>query len=313
MTMRRVERVYLIGLGALGGMYAARLYESRAVELKVIAGGARGEAYRRSGIWVNGKEFAFDVIAPGSGGPAADLIVIAVKNPQLQQAVADLHDFVGPDTVVISLLNGISSEELVGGIIGPEHVLYAYGVGMDAVREGGAIRYSNMGRIVFGERENRVVSPRVGAVRTLFERAGIPYVIPQDMIRALWSKFMLNVGINQASAVLRAPYASFQRDREARELMVMAASEVVAISKRNGIDLGEEDVTEFLRIIDGLDPSGKTSMLQDVEAGRKTEVDLYSGRVIELGVQFGVPTPVNEVFFKIISVMERSSVPPAGR
>ncbi|HUX21070.1 MAG TPA: ketopantoate reductase C-terminal domain-containing protein, partial [Spirochaetia bacterium] len=207
------------------------------------------------------------------------------------------------------LLNGISSEELVGGIIGSEHMLYAYGVGMDAVREGGTIRYSNMGRIVFGERENTVVSARVGAVRRLLEEAGIPFVIPQNMIRALWSKFMLNVGINQASAVLRSPYSAFQRDREARELMVMAASEVVAISKRNGIDLGEKDLAEFLKIIDGLDPSGKTSMLQDIEAGRKTEVDIYSGRVIELGAQLDVPTPVNEVLFRIISVMERATEP----
>jgi 2-dehydropantoate 2-reductase len=162
-----------------------------------------------------------------------------------------------------------------------------------------------MGEIVFGEKENLTLSPRVLAVKNLFDRARIPYRIPENMIRAMWSKFMINVGSNQASAILRAPHGVFQKDGEARELMVMAAREVVALSQKCGINLTEESVSEFLSILDALDPKGKTSMLQDIEAGRKTEVEIFAGTIVDLGKKLGVKTPLNEIFYKIIRAMEQ--------
>jgi 2-dehydropantoate 2-reductase len=92
--------------------------------------------------------------------------------------------------------------------------------------------------------------------------------------------------------------------------MVLAAREVVLLSQKTGIDLKEENIEEFLAIIDKLDPDGKTSMLQDMEAGRKTEVDIFAGTVMALGRQLGVETPVNDLFFRIIRAMERQKITP---
>lgn len=305
--MKPIETVYVLGLGALGGMYAARLADTREVHTGIIADAARIERYRSAGVRINGKPYEFTYFEAGSHAPPADLVLVAVKQPQLEEAIEALTPYVGADTTVISLLNGISSEEIIGSRLGMEHLLHAYAVGMDAVRESAEIRYTNMGRIVFGEHQNPTRSERVDAVAELFDAAGIPYTIPQDMVRAQWSKFMLNVGINQCSAILRAPYGVFQNDEQARELMLMASREVVEISEKIGIGLGEDDLREFLAIIGGLDPEGKTSMLQDIEAARKTEVDIYSGAVIELGRRYGVATPVNEVLYRAISVLERTA------
>jgi 2-dehydropantoate 2-reductase len=128
------------------------------------------------------------------------------------------------------------------------------------------------------------------------------------MIRTLWWKFMINVGINQASAVLRAPYGVFQSLPEARDLMESAMQEVILLARAMNINLSGKDVDEWLAFLSTLAPGGKTSMLQDVEAGRKTEVEIFAGKVISLGKAYNRRTPVNETLFKILRVMERRSL-----
>ena len=134
--------------------------------------------------------------------------------------------------------------------------------------------------------------PKVEAVKELLEKSNIPFNIPKDMLREFWWKFMVNVGINQISAVLKAPYGVFQRVKEAEELMITASNEVVQLSRKAGINLKDDDINEFIKVLSKLAPEGKTSMLQDVEAKRKTEVDIFAGTVIELGKKYGVATPV---------------------
>jgi len=202
-------------------------------------------------------------------------------------------------------MNGIDSEKQIGAVYGVEKVLFAVAVGIDAVREGGHVTYSRNGKLYFGEAENRVTTERVKALQALFDRAGILHETPDDMIRALWWKFMINVGINQASAVLRAPYGVFHRFREARDLMEAAMREVIRLAKAAKISLSEQDIQEFYSFLTKLSPDGKTSMLQDVEAKRKTEVEIFAGRVIELGEQYGVPTPVNETLYRILRITEQ--------
>jgi 2-dehydropantoate 2-reductase len=114
---------------------------------------------------------------------------------------------------------------------------------------------------------------------------------------------MMNVGINQVSAVLRAPYGLFTAAGDARDLMSAASREVIAISRKLGINLSEEDIEKYVKVLETISPLGKTSMLQDVEAGRKTEVESFAGTVIKLGRQYGVETPVNGVLFKMIKAI----------
>jgi 2-dehydropantoate 2-reductase len=305
MNNGQIATVYILGLGALGSLYAAHLYDMGPASVKIIADANRIAAFRGEGININGKRYDFTYVSPEDVVPVpADLIIIAVKSHQLTRAIHDIKPFVNKDTTVISLLNGISSEEIIGAEIGMEHLLYAYGVGMDAVRSGNTINYQYPGWVYFGEKNNEVYSERVTAIKTLFEKADIPFKIPVDMQRALWAKFMMNAGINQVSAVLKAPYGVFQQNEEARKLMVTAANEVLMIGEKAGVGIDQTDMDTFLSIVDGLNPAGKTSMLQDIEAGRKSELDIFAGKVIELGKAFDVPTPVNETLFSIIRSME---------
>ncbi|HEX3046658.1 MAG TPA: 2-dehydropantoate 2-reductase [Bacillota bacterium] len=306
--MKSIQKVFISGLGAIGSAYAAKFYEMDPGFVTVIAGQERIQRYREHGVTVNGKPYPFHFVDPAvvQNPEPADLIIIAVKQHHLNQSIADIRKFVGAGTIILSLLNGITSEEVIGREYNMDKLLYSFVVGTDAVRENTATQYSKIGKIVFGERMNTTHTPKVTAVRELFERAQVPYQIPENMLRELWWKFMMNVGINQVSAILKAPYGVFQNIGEARELMVMASREVLLLSQKIGINLEDTDIQKYLQVADTLSPEGKTSMLQDVEASRKTEVEIFAGTVIELGRTYGIETPVNQVLFRMIRTIEQT-------
>ncbi len=302
--MKKIETIAVAGLGAIGAAYASKLYDINPQSVKFIANQERAERYRRTGFTINGKPYDFNYVQPEEKGMPVDMIIVAVKFHDLPQVIEDIRNYVEKDTMILSLLNGISSEKILGSVYGMEKMLYGSCVGIDAVREGSVISYTNIGKINFGEKQNATLSSRVEAVKELFDQAGIPYHIPEDMLRTLWWKYALNVGVNQVSAVLKAPYGVFHEMEDARELMKMAMEEVFILSQKEGVNLKSEDMEEFFKILNTLAPEGKTSMLQDVEAGRKTEVEMLAGTVMNLGKKHGVKTPVNDMLFRMIRVLE---------
>ena len=299
------ERISVIGAGAMGAVYASKFYDMDKSGITLIAGGRRHSRLSDKGLSVNGKHYPIPVFSPEEKVSPSDLILVAVKNHHLPQAIRDMKEAVGEGTCILSVMNGIDSEKQIGAVYGMEKVLYSVAVGIDAVRENGDVTYSRDGKLFFGEAENSVPTERVKALQALFDRAGIPHETPDDMIRTLWWKFMINVGINQASAVLRAPYGVFHRFREARDLMETAMREVIHLAEAAKISLSEQDMQEYYSFLTRVSPGGKTSMLQDVEAKRKTEVEIFAGKVIELGKQYGVPTPVNETLYRILRITEQ--------
>jgi 2-dehydropantoate 2-reductase len=302
--MKHIRKVYLSGLGAIGGAYGSRIFDADPENISIIADKNRIDRYTENKITINGKEYPFKYVEPQHKGDTADLIIISVKNHHLQQALYDIENYVGDDTIIISLLNGIVSEEIIGNSYGHEKLIHSFVVGTDAVRNGTSISFSNIGKIIFGQK-NKDMIEKADAVRFFFERTGIPYNIPEDIIRELWWKFMMNVGINQMSAILRANYGVFQQFSDARQLIENASNEVVSIAQKDGINLSKDDIAKYMKIIDTLSPEGKTSMLQDIEAGRKTEVDIFAGTVIELGRKYSVDTPVNDMLFRMIRTLEQ--------
>jgi 2-dehydropantoate 2-reductase len=302
-----ITKISLIGLGGIGAAYASKLHDMAPEDIKVIASKERIKRYQAEGISINGMRYDFQYIQPEVVVEPADLVLIAVKYEGLDQAIKDLRHHIGPDTIIMSLLNGITSEEILESIYPNNPVLPAMCVAIDAIREGTSVTFSNIGRICFGENNNLTLSSNVKKVKQLFDRASIPYEIPEDMLHTMWWKFMINVGINQTSAVLKAPYKVFQEIPEAHIFMKSAMKEVIDLAKARGIELTENDFLKFDQILkEGLSPEGKTSMLQDVEAGRKTEVEYLAGTVCRLGKEHHIPTPVNDMLFNMIRVLEKT-------
>jgi 2-dehydropantoate 2-reductase len=304
--MGEINKISLIGLGSIGSTYASKLHDMNPSLLRVITNNERYDRYTAKGFVVNGKNYHFNYIKPEVEVEPADLIIVAVKFHHLQQAIEDIKKHVGPNTTILSLMNGISSEKLIGEVYGMDKLLYGMVLAIDAVRAGNEINYASTAKIYFGEENNSSYSERVKAVKELFDKANIGYIIPENMLYTIWSKFMFNVGINQTSAVLKATYKVFQEIKEAENFLRAAMKEAWVLSHKHGINLKEEDIDKYVDLVKRQSPDSKTSMLQDVEAGRKTEVEMLAGTVCELGEQYGVETPINRVLFDIIRTMEKT-------
>lgn len=321
--MQTINTVLIAGAGAVGLTVASTIFEWNDKSVYILAKGSRLENYRTNGLFVNDKKIPFLLADAGNQEPdfKPDLIIIACKFHHLEEIISDIKNYVGDNTLILSLLNGISSEEIIAERYGAERIPYAMILGTDAQHADRHTTFNLKGTIYFGDKINASdngkptseCSEKVQRIADFFERAKVSYSIPQNMIKKQWFKFMVNVGINQASAILKLPYASFQKNGkpfnvpEARSLMTDAMNEVIAISKGEGVNLSESDMQEWFDCLDELTPDSCTSMCQDIKAGRKTEVEMFAQTVIALGKKHNIPTPVNEVFYKQIRMLESIS------
>lgn len=292
--MNSVRNAALVGLGAIGILYAGRISARDPACLRIVADAARLARYRADPPALNGQRLDLNYATPEEFGPPADLVLVTVKSTGLAAALPVLAPLLGPDTQILPLLNGITAQDVLAEAFGWPRVLYGFVYCSSAMRTGNSVVQAGGDKIVFGEATNAPPSPRVQAIAGFFDRLGIRHDIPADMRAAQWKKFILNVGINQAQALLRAPSHEIQRNPEALQLARALMDEAAAVGVVLGI-AGAGDVPAWAEgVILGAAPDNRTSMLQDVEAGRIPEIDLFAGTVCRLGRQCGVSTPANE-------------------
>ncbi|WP_017472913.1 ketopantoate reductase family protein [Amphibacillus jilinensis] len=302
----QIKKIAIIGLGALGIMYAEHFSKHISTgALRIVADRDRIRRYQDEGLYCNGERCDFTFVTPDQQMEPADLVLITVKYNGLSQALAAIANQVGQDTIIMSAINGIKSEQDISQVYGKDHVLYCVAQGMDAVKEGNALTFANKGVLCFGEERMEQLTEKVKSVATFFDRVNLPYEIDFNMKKRQWGKFMLNVGVNQVVAVYQTNYGGIQVEGEARDTMIAAMREVIALSQYTETPLNEADLSYWLTNLANLHPEGKPSMRQDVEAKRYGEVDLFSGAVIELGKQYRVNTPVNKRLYQQIKAIER--------
>ncbi|MDO4263827.1 MAG: ketopantoate reductase family protein [Deinococcus sp.] len=301
-----IHTVAVIGLGALGILFGGQLAaELPPGQVRVVADAARTKRYRAEGVVMDGQRVPFHYLTPEDTPSPADLVLVCVKFHALEAALPLIESQLGPHTLIVSALNGIASEEVLGRHFGPERTVYAVAQEMDARREGNRLVYRDRGQLVIGPMTpDPAEAARVQAVERFFARAGLPHSVDPDMPRRLWGKWMLNVGVNQTVALHRGTFADVQPGGKARGTFLAAMREVLALAPHAGVGLSEDDFAYWVRVMDSLDPAAKPSLAQDLEAGRPTELELFAGTVIRLGQQYGVPTPVNEELYAGIRALE---------
>ncbi len=303
--MKEIKKVSIIGLGNLGIAYAHHLSKRMPKEdLRIIADRARIDRYQREGVFCNGEACDFHYVTPEEEVEPAGLILFTVKFQNLQEAIAAVKNHVGKDTVILSALNGISSEGIIGAACGMDKMLYCVAQGMDGIKSGNRLTYGHMGMLCFGDGEAGVISDKTRTVEAFFREAELPHEVETDMMKRLWGKFMMNVGVNQTASVYLCNYGGLQSDGPARDTMVAAMKEVILLSEKEGYPLTADDLSYWLKVLSVLRPEGKPSMQQDMEAGKTTEVALFSGTVIELAKKHGMEVPVNQSLYQKIRKME---------
>ena len=250
-----IKTVAIVGMGALGLLYGEQLN-------KVLPKGAvrfvmDEERYARHAndkYEVNGVEQSFTLQSAASAEPV-DLVIVATKFSGLTEALAEMQGLVGPKTIIFSVLNGISSEEYIKERYGDDNLLYGVALGMDAVREGTSLTYEHKGILKLGFLEKKQ-RPALAAVMALLEKAGIQYVIEEDILHALWAKLLLNVGINQTCMVYETNYGGAFTNEEACKDMFAAMHEVIDVAQKEGIKLTEADFEGCVKVLRGLSPEG---------------------------------------------------------
>lgn len=300
--MKEIKKVILCGLGAIGTIYADKLEKYDAKNLKVLVDESRYERYSKNPVIFNGRALNFEYVLPSEEGFKADLIILATKFAGLKDAIKNIKNFVKEDTVILSLLNGVTSEDIIADVYGKDKMLYSYFIGHSSVRCGNSVTHDDVNTIVFGAENN--LSENVVAVKNFFDKVGINYKIPDDIKRSMWLKFMLNVSANQPTAILRMTFGDMFENTHFMKFAENIMREVQSVAKAEGVLNTETMVDEALKHLKTMTPDGKTSMLQDVEAGRKTEVDMFAGTVIELGKKHGISTPYNKILREMIGIIE---------
>ena len=306
--MDRINRVSIVGMGAMGILYGDFFANALGREqVTFLADSDRARRYRNTPVYCTGRKMDFriqDGAVPDSQGPA-QLLLFAVKATALGDAISVAGNQVGKDTVILSVLNGITSEAVIGEALGMDHVLYCVSQGMDAVKLGNELTYSHMGQICIGIPEDQAYKePMLLAVTDLFDETGFPYTREPDIIRRLWCKWMLNVGVNQTVMVTEGTYGTVQRPGKERQMMRDAMAEVVALADREHIQVTEEDLQGYVDLIDTLNPDGMPSMRQDGIARRQSEVEFFAGTVIRMAERHGLNVPVNRELYRRIKEME---------
>lgn len=297
----------LIGLGAMGVFFAPRMAEHLGrKDFCVIANGKRRERLENSGVTINDINYRFPICTPEKGTPK-DLIIMAVKDMGLEQAIRDIKNFVGDSTQILCVMNGVESEEKVAQAYGWEHVLYSY-MRMSIVMKNGKADFDPYwGKIYFGEVKNEALTERVKAVSDLMERCDIPYKVEKDMMWGLWFKYMCNVGENMTCALLGIPFGFFRDSEAANEIRWAAMKEVQAVAEVKGISITDEQMRRHYDTLCRIPYQNKPSTLQDLEAGRKTEIDMFAGGMVRMGQEYEIPTPICKMFLQCIRVLEEKN------
>ena len=298
-----IKNIAIVGMGALGLLYGDLLTRDPGLDVGFVVNGERRRRYAEEPVRVNGEPRAFRLLSAEAPEKCADLVIFAVKATALEQAMDDAAGYVGPDTVLLSLLNGITSERILEARFGQKNVVYCVAQGMDAVRQARTLRYAHTGTLCLGLPDDRDPAA-LNALARLLDRAHVPHAVESDIVHRLWSKFMLNVGLNQVLMVCEGNYGTLQHPGAPRQRMIAAMREVLALAQCEGVAVTEADLQMYVDMIDTLDPEGMPSMRQDGLARRKSEVELFSGTVCRMACSHGLPVPVNEALYREIQSIE---------
>ncbi len=292
-----IRKVGIVGLGSIGSIYAYLFTESFGREnVFIIADDDRITKYRKDGLYVNGELMPFNYVYQNEL-LHVDLMIFATKFYDLDQAIKLARGATTNKTVIFSFVNGVTSEDIIADKLGSTHVLYSTVQGMNVKKKGNRVEIGDTGFVAFGDKSNTKTED-VKAVEMAFDRACIRYQIPEDIMKQLYSKWMCNVGLNQTCAYFGEGYGAVHPSGPHHETFKRAMEEARKCAVSEGINLTEDEIEKWVRIVGGLDPQGEPSMLQDIKAGHRTEIELFAGTVIRLAKKHGIQVPINEEFFR---------------
>ncbi|MCQ2591731.1 MAG: 2-dehydropantoate 2-reductase [Treponema sp.] len=308
---KTINKTAIIGMGALGLLYGEHIVNALGKNsVSFILDDDRFQKYQEKTFTCNGKKLDLKM-QKSSEKEIFDLVIVAVKYNSLKSAIQTMKNCIGENTIIISVLNGISSEQIIGAEYGMDKLLITVAQGMDAMRQDSNLVYTKKGLLFIGKPDfnhnpslEAKAEENLKTLKTFFDKIQMPYQIEENIMYRLWAKWMLNVGINQTCAVFDTTYAVCTTPGKIMDTFVNAMKEVVELSKYEGINLRTTEVQNYIDIIKTLAPDGYPSMAQDRKAKRYSEVEMFAGTVIELAEKHKIEVPTNRFLYEEMKKIE---------
>ena len=234
-----------------------------------------------------------------------DLVIILVKSFHTREAIENALPIIGDKTMVLSLQNGLGNEEILIDVLGKKRVIsgktYVGGVLIGP----GEVLAGVKGKLTYiGELDGKT-SERIKQVNDLFNQAGLQTIVSDNIYGIIWYKLLINVATGALAAITRLTYGVLTTMENIIEIATEAVAEAVTVAKADGVELPVKDPREIWnKATEGLPYEFKTSMLQDIEKGSRTEIDYINGSVVRLGEKYNIPTPVNKTLVTCIKGIE---------
>jgi len=294
-------RVAVFGSGGVGGYFGGRLAQA-GEDVIFIARGSHLEAIREKGLRVDSLNGDFRIQpAQANDDPKrvgeVDAVLVGVKAWQVPEVALAMQPMIGKDTFVVPLENGVDAPTQIAAVLGSEHVLGGMCQISAFIEAPGYIRHVGLDPyIAFGELDRRR-SERAEKLRQAFERAQVNAEVPEDINISMWEKFLFIAPISGVGAVTRAPVGISRSVPETRQLLEQAMQEVVVVARARKVMLSDDAVARKMAFVDSLSPTVTASMQRDIMDGRKSELGSQNGAVVRMGLEAGVPTPVNTYLY----------------
>ncbi len=292
-----IKKVVLLGAGAVGSYIIQGLKDYP--DFYVAASGSRYETLKKEGRIINGEQIKLQVKKPEEFEDV-DLLIVAVKYNALKSCLDDISQIVSENTLVMSLLNGVDSEEIIAERIGKEHVIYSL-IKIASRRISDHVNFQlpegdNMG--IFYEKNTEL--------EAFFPKTSLCTHPVEDIQKAIWNKFALNISENLPQAILSCGIEAYQKSAHVAYISSKLREEVIMVAYAYGVHMDPEEA-KSPDFIYAMNPDARYSTLQDLDAGRVTEIDMFSGTLIRLAEKKGLRTPYNDMVYHLIKALEEKN------
>lgn len=299
-----IKSAALIGAGAIGSYFISGLTKSLKDRFFVVAEGERNKRLAENGVKINGERIRLNVRTPEEV-KGVDLLIVAVKYLALPQTLPMIERAVGDNTIVLCPMNGVDCEDRIAEVIGRERIVDSM-IKIQSEREGDVIFFDpklTLG-VYFGEKDGHR-SERIEALAALFGKSEINYHVCEDIQQTIWFKYALNISKNLPQAIIGCGYGAYAASEHLMHISEMLRAEVTAVAAALGIDISDRNEASGRNT--PVAPESRFSTLQDLDAKRPTEIDMFSGTLVRMGKELGVPTPYNDFAYHAIKTLEEKN------
>ena len=302
-------KIAVLGAGAMGSLFGGRLAEGGHEVTLISTWAEHVDRINREGLCLDGlggdRRVKVKASLSAMEAGAAELVIVSVKATQTREAMAGALGLVGPDTVVLTLQNGLGNAESLAELVGPDRVVAGTSSHGADLKGPGRVCHAGGGATELGELSGRITG-RLRNLGRVFEESGLaPVSLSDNILGLIWKKLVVNVAINAITALARIKNGQILDFPETEEISRLAVLEAVEVARRKGVAFPEDPV-ELTRQVARETGANRSSMLRDVIRGRRTEIEVINGAIVREAEALGVPVPVNLVLAGLVSVYQRT-------